>query len=450
MNWVQKRLVSWVSKSIGESFDEKSWLAWLGGGIPSQSGEVVNYETATRVTAVLACCRSIAEGVSQIPVGFYRESTDGSKEMLRGESLHKVLSRRPNEWMTSFEFRETLTYHALLARGGYAVINRVRGRVRELLPLLPHRVEPKMDKNYKLTYSVLMDDGSKMVFNKRDIFHIRGPSWDTFTGIDIISKAREAIGLSLAAEKSHARYHKNGTKLSGLISVDGSLKPEARDRLIDHFKASTTGDNSYKATILDMGAKFTPMTGKGDETQHLETRQFEVEEICRAFKVFPVMAGYSDKATTHASAEQMFLAHVVHTLGPWVERWEQSLDRDLLTASDLANGYLTKFNLQGLLRGDAKTRAEYYASGILNGWLVRNEARRMEDLNPIDGLDKPLVPLNMGSVDELTEAVSNELSSYRPDLDKKLISPLVLKALSYHLRGEAEKSQDVISQLLIP
>ena len=143
------------------------------------------------------------------------------------------------------------------------------------------------------------------------------------------------------------------------------------------------------------------MSMTGVDSQHLETRRHQIEEVCRFMRVFPQMAGYSDKTSTFASAEQFFIAHVVHSLGPWNERWEQSLDRDLLTKQEIAQGYFTKLSVQGLMRGDVTSRSAFYASAITNGYMTRNEVRALEDLNPIDGLDEPLIPLNMvGANDE--------------------------------------------------
>jgi HK97 family phage portal protein len=143
-----------------------------------------------------------------------------------------------------------------------------------------------------------------------------------------------------------------------------------------------------------MDSTWTPLAMKGVDSEHLDTRRFQIEEICRDLKVFPQMVGYADKTATFASAEAFFLAHVIHTLAPWIENWEQSLARDLFPDED---DIAAKFSLQGLLRGDNTARANFYASGITNGWLTRNEARRFEDLNPIDGLEEPLLPLNMAT-----------------------------------------------------
>jgi len=131
------------------------------------------------------------------------------------------------------------------------------------------------------------------------------------------------------------------------------------------------------------------------DAQHLETRRYQVEEVCRAMRVMPIMVGISDKATTYASAEQMFLHHVVHTLSPWYERIEQSIDCNLLGDNEMDDGYYAKFIEEALLRGAMKDTAEYLVKMTSAGLMTRNEGRAKLDLNPLPGLDKPLTPVNM-------------------------------------------------------
>jgi HK97 family phage portal protein len=147
--------------------------------------------------------------------------------------------------------------------------------------------------------------------------------------------------------------------------------------------------------ILDRNAKFLPTSLSGVDAQHLETRKYQIEEVCRAYRVMPIMVGYSDKASTYASAEQMFLAHVVHTLSPWYERIEQSANAKLLSPQERTSGLYTKFVAAGLLRGALKDTAEYLHKLVLDGIMTRNEARDKLDLNPLDGLNEPLTPANM-------------------------------------------------------
>lgn len=371
-----------------------TWQA-LFGGPGSRSGVAVNVSSALRVATVLSCARVLAEGIATPPLKILREAPDGKKSPALDHSIYKLLSRQPNEWMTSFEMREMMMFHAVLTGNAYAYIGRVGKEIRELIPLLPERVVAKQETDYTLTYEVSDLNGVVARLPRQSVMHIRGPSWNGFSGLDMVHQAREAIGLAIATEESHARLHSNGVKPGGIVSVEGTLSPEARQRLRANIEAAHAGvQNAFKTMVLDQNAKWTPFAMTGVDSQHIATRAFEIEEICRALRVFPQMVGHTDKTATFASAEAFFLAHVIYSLMPWVTRWEHSIERDLLQGED---DVIAKFFMQGLMRGDNKTRSEFYGKGILDGWLTRNEARAFEDLNPIAGLDDPLQPLNMTS-----------------------------------------------------
>lgn len=360
-----------------------------------RSGVSVNVDSALKVSTVFACLRVLADGIAQVPLKLYREKGDGSKELAKDHPAYRLLSRRPNEWMTSFEFRQVMMFHAVLLGNGCAYIGRIRGAPRELIPLVPGSFTIDQAADYTLTYRVTDLAGRATVLPREDVFHLRGPSWTGTAGLDALQVAREAVGLAIATEQTHAALHANGTQPGGVLSVKGSLDDAARARLKEAWAQYQGGlQNRFKTAVLDMDSTWTPLAMKGVDSEHLDTRRFQIEEICRDLKVFPQMVGYADKTATFASAEAFFLAHVIHTLAPWIENWEQSLARDLFPDED---DIVAKFSLQGLLRGDNTARANFYASGITNGWLTRNEARRFEDLNPIDGLEEPLLPLNMAT-----------------------------------------------------
>ena len=371
-----------------------SWAA-LFGQQNSRAGVSVNVDSALKVSTVFACLRVLADGIAQVPLKVYREKADGSKELARDHPAYRLLSRRPNEWMTSFEFRQVLMFHAVLLGNGCAYIGRIRGVPRELIPLVPGSYTIEQAKDYTLTYRLTDRGGRTTVLPREDVFHLRGPSWTGTAGLDALQVAREAVGLAIATEETHAALHANGTQPGGVLSVKGSLDDAARARLKESWAQYQGGlANRFKTAVLDMDSTWTPLGMKGVDAEHLDTRRFQIEEICRDLKVFPQMVGYADKTATFASAEAFFLAHVIHTLNPWIENWEQSLARDLFPDED---DIVAKFSMQGLLRGDNAARATFYASGITNGWLTRNEARRLEDLNPIEGLGEPLLPLNMST-----------------------------------------------------
>jgi len=372
-------------------------LSWAGlfGQQNSRAGVSVNVDSALKVSTVFACLRVLADGIAQVPLKVYREKADGAKELAKDHPAYRLLSRRPNEWMTSFEFRQVMMFHATLLGNGCAYIGRIRGVPRELIPLVPGSYTIEQARDYTLTYRLNGPNGQSTLLPREDVFHLRGPSWTGAAGLDALQVAREAVGLAIATEETHAALHANGTQPGGVLSVKGSLDDAARARLKESWVQYQGGlANRFKTAVLDMDSTWTPLGMKGVDAEHLDTRRFQIEEICRDLKVFPQMVGYADKTATFASAEAFFLAHVIHTLNPWIENWEQSLARDLFPDED---DILAKFSMQGLLRGDNAARATFYASGITNGWLTRNEARRLEDLNPIEGLGEPLLPLNMST-----------------------------------------------------
>ena len=371
-----------------------SWSA-LFGQQNSRAGVSVNVDSALKVSTVFACLRVLADGIAQVPLKVYREKADGSKELAKDHPAYRLLSRRPNEWMTSFEFRQVMMFHAVLLGNGCAYIGRIRGVPKELIPLVPGSYTIEQASDYTLTYRLTGTNGQTAVLPREEVFHLRGPSWTGAAGLDALQVAREAVGLAIATEETHAALHANGTQPGGVLSVKGSLDDAARARLKESWAQYQGGlANRFKTAVLDMDSTWTPLGMKGVDAEHLDTRRFQIEEICRDLKVFPQMVGYADKTATFASAEAFFLAHVIHTLNPWIENWEQSLARDLFPDED---DIVAKFSMQGLLRGDNAARATFYASGITNGWLTRNEARRLEDLNPIEGLGEPLLPLNMST-----------------------------------------------------
>jgi HK97 family phage portal protein len=374
-----------------------TWTALLGGA-RSKTGLSVSEANALRVAVVYACCRVICEDVGKLPLKLIQENDDGSKAVAKRHPLHRLLSRRPNEWQTSMEWRMTMLLHALLKKGGYSYINRSSaGEVLELIPLMPGNVTPRQDAARRVFYEVRDARGTITTLRREQVHVIHGLSWDGLGALEVVHQGSEAIGLAMATEETQARLHGQGARPGGIISTEKTLTEPQVNRIKAQFADNYSGlENAFRTLLLDNGMEFKPWAMTGVDAQHLETRRHQVEEVCRFFRVFPSMIGYSDKATTYASAEAFFTAHVIHTLMPWVTLWEQAIARDLLAEEEQESGLGAKFLLQGLLRGDAASRAEFYASGITNGWMTRNEARRLEDFNPLPGLDAVLTPLNMG------------------------------------------------------
>jgi len=389
-----------------------NWRHWLGekiagvkmtsldlfrevyGGRSSKSGAAVTAQSALEVSTVLACCRVIANGVAQVPWPLYQEAK-GKRRKATEHPLYARLYRRPNQWQTSFEFRETIMFHVLLGYNAYVFVNRVGmdRKIVELVPIEPHRVEVKQLLDGSLEYKVSDGKGGTQTFGADAIWHIRGPSWNGWAGMDGMKLAREAIGLSITLEQGQAEFQKNGAQISGVLSMKQKLSPERFAFLSSWLDKHLPGGERFgKPLIADDEAKWTGTTMSAVDQQLIETRKHQIEEICRSFGVMPIMVGHADKTATYASAEQMFLAHVVHTLSPWYQRLEQSADVNLLTEQERDDGYYTKFNPNALMRGAARDRAEFYKAALGDtqrpGWMVRNEVRALEEFDPIEGGDE--------------------------------------------------------------
>lgn len=353
----------------------------------ARSGITVTTERALEVATVMACARAIAEGVAQVPIKFY--SRGDGPEKLANHPLMPILTRRPNAWQTSFEFRETVLFHLILCGNAFVYVNRVNGEVRELIPVEPGRVLVDRKTDLSITYQITWPDGRSPILTEREVWHLRGPSWNSWMGLEATKLAREAIGLALATEEAHARLHKNGIRPSGVYSVEGTLTPEQHKKLGEWISRQYSGENAGAPLILDRAARWMQQTMTGVDAQHIETRKFQIEEICRHMRVIPMMVGATDKTATYASAEQMFIAHVVHTITPWATRFEQSAENALLALDDDTD---IRFDLKGLMRGAAKDRADYYAKALGSGghqaWMTRNEIRADDGLDPVPGGDE--------------------------------------------------------------
>ncbi len=294
--------------------------------------------------------------------------------------------------------------HARLTKGSFNYISRASdGRVLELVPLIPEQVIPLRDlRTGVVSYDLIDPDGKRRSVPRSSIMCLRGPSWDTVQGVEVIRVCREIFGLTLAVDESVARLHANGTRPSGVLSTETGLDDEALARIKRNIQQKNEGpQNAGRLMVLDLGFKYFQTSMSGIDAQTLESRRFQIEEVARVMGVYPQMIGHSDKTSTYASAEQFSRDHVTYTLNQWCVRLEQVIARDLLTDEENDQGYFAKLSTDGLLRGDSKARAELYASGIVNGWMTRNEARRKEDLDPLPGLDQPLVPANMLSADQI-------------------------------------------------
>lgn len=366
-----------------------------GGGSGIVGGMHVNERTALQVATVLACVKVIADGCATPRFEVFREKPDGRRERATNIPEHRLLSRRPNEWQTSFEWRRQMTMHAALCGAGLSI--KVRGdnrRVRELIPVEPGRWEVYRLSRYELVYRCWDEFGLIGEFSPDDVFILNGVQWDWVRSLDAVKLARSAIGLAMVTEQSQAAMHKNGLRPSGVYSVKGTLGEEQHERLTAHIKRLGGANRAGDPLILDGDAQWTPTAQKGVDAQHVETRRLQIEEICRGYGVFPIMVGHNDKSATFASSEAFFAAHTKHTLAPWHAAWTQRTDEMLLDGS---GPLFAEFDTRYLTEGSMAARAQWARTMVELGIYTRNEIRDEEGMDPLPGLDEPLTPMNMST-----------------------------------------------------
>lgn len=361
-------------------------------GASSKAGVLITEDVALACAAVAACVRVTSEDVAKLPLILYRRLANGGKERATDHPLYSLMHDRPNDWQTSFEFRQMEQGHVEYRGNGFAYINRIGREVRELIPIHPNRVTVKQLANWQLEYDI---SGDK-VRRPKEILHLRGLTTDGVCGISTLSAAREAIGLAVATERHGARLFANGARASGIAKHKGVLTDPAAERLKNHIEEAIGGDNVHRVLLLEEGMEWEQLTMTSEDSQFLETRKFQTSEIARFWRIPPHKIGDLERAT-FSNIEHQALEYVTDSLMPRLTRWEQRLNRDLLTEAEQREFYF-EFLTDALLRGDTTSRFNAYRVAIDGGWMNPNEARVKENMDPQPGLDEFRRPLNMEKV----------------------------------------------------
>lgn len=371
-------------------------------------------ENALKATVVLCITRVIADGIAQVPFKLMKKSpTGGRGEDATEHPLYNLLRYEPNEWQTSYEFREQAAFHLVGTGNSFVYINRdLRGNPTELYAFKPESVTVTQNDDFSISYRVATGTHSFVDLPASDVWHIKGPSWDGIVGLNISEIAQQAIGLAIASETFGAKLFSNAARPGGILSSDANLTKDQRDELRRAWQEQQGGlRNAHGTAVLGGGMKFQSISSSANDAQWTESRRFQIEEICRAFRVQPIMV-MQQGATSYASVEQLMLAHLQNCLLPWYERIEQSARKALLTNADKQAGYYVKLDGRALLEASNTDRLAYYNAGRTQGWLTINDVRDKEDLKRFDDplADKPMPAANLfGQQEEpaLPEANNN-------------------------------------------
>lgn len=391
-----------ISSSALESF-------LINGTVPGSSatGLNVSEETALKCAAVYSCVRVLSESVAQLPLKTYKRLKGKGKEPFPDHPLSKLLSLTPNPEMTAFTFWETMMAHLPTWGNAFAFIEwNGAGHPAALWPLKPNRVEVRRMENGEIGYILSTDKGQKQIYYAENILHIPGLGFDGLVGYSVIRMAAEAIGLDMAAERYAGKFFGNSATPGGVFEHPTKMSKEAQERFKEGWEQMHTGlENAHKTAVLEEGMKYKQITVNPEDAQLLESRKFSRSIISGLFRVPAHMINDLEKAT-FSNIEHQSIEFAKYTLTPWLRRIEQSLNTRLFTPRE-QDEYFAEFVLDGLLRGDVKSRNEAHEIAIRSGYVSINEVRAEENRPPVEGGDRNLVQMQMIPIDQLGQEVTN-------------------------------------------
>ena len=391
---VKSALLNWLGVPISLTTGT-FWEEWFG---TSSSGKVVTADKAIQLSAVWACVRLLSESISTLPLKIYVRQPDGSRKAATDHPAYSILCRRPNSEMTPSRFMLMVVASICLRGNAFIEKKFIANRLVSLVPLLPQNMVVKRLTTGALEYKYT-ENGNERVIPVKNIMHIRGFGLDGVCGMMPMKTGRDVIGSAMAVEESAAKIFEQGLQSSGFLSAENALTDDQRERLRGYMASFTGSKNAGKLMVLEGGLKYQGVTMNPEDAQMLESRAFSIEEICRWFRVPPFMVGHTTKQSSWASSlEGMNLQFLTHTLRPLLVNIEQEIGRCLLDSDD---DVFAEFSVEGLLRADSAGRAAYYTSALQNGWMSRNDVRRLENMPPIEGGDIYTVQLNLTQLKNL-------------------------------------------------
>lgn len=346
-------------------------------------GSSINGDTAQGVSACYAAVQAISEAIATLPLHLYKEDKD-SRVKAKGHPLYKVLHSEANPEQSALSFREYMTSAVLLRGNAFArLVFGSDGQVREMWPLDPDRVRVIRLKSGALAYECTLEGGTVARYLDGEILHLRhrlGP--DGVMGQGPIQLARGVFELAVN-ELDHGRdTFKNGAKLLGVLEVPTKLNPDQKASIKEGWRANASG----QTPVLENGASYKPLSMTLADAEWIESRRFTVEEVARLFRCpAPILGHLQD--SNYSNSSEMARWFITHTLARWMTMWEQEISRKCLTEAG-RRIYWAEFSAEGMMRGDSLNRAQFYQRGIEDGWLLKSEARALENLPAIEGIDE--------------------------------------------------------------
>lgn len=406
-----------IVQSLPKPSDEDAWVAYLSG-----KGYAVNHSTALRVAVAIRCADVVAKTMASLGCHLYKETAKG-KERAIGHPLYRMLRLLPNPETTAYEFWHMYVFNLMFTKGAYAKIVRDQnGFIRELWNIPTNHVYP--DRN-----SVTGERYIDVVYSGRSFQGVRNangeriyaPNFMYTPGLrfqdeddphDFIHIAADVLGLTMALSGYAKDYFENGANLGGFVEYPNAVNAEAFARFRKDWEKAYSGVASqHKWALLEGGFKLTKFDSKPEEAQALESRKFEIEEVCRILGVPPHKVFMLDRMTFN-NVEELNIEYVQETIDPMDERLTQTIYKDLLTSNEQKK-YYAKFNTNKLLKGNTKVRTEYYGAMRQNGIMSANDIRDLEEMNKI--------PEESGGNEYLVNGNMIPLSAAKNNLPKAML-----------------------------
>ena len=363
----------------------EEWIDLLVGAGVAPAGQVVTEHTALRQATVYACVSLLSETFASLPLKVYRD-VNGRREEAEDDPLYALLHDQPNPLMNSFQWRQTLEGHRKLWGNAYAYLERgARGRIVALWPARPDRSKGKLDPKSRTLVYDLDVMGEKMTdVPASSVLHVPGLGFDGLTGYSPIGLMRKAVSMALAAEDFGAQFFGNSAMPSGVLSTQNQLSPEAAERLKQSWQTMHGGDNKWRVAVLEEGMTWASIGINPDEAQFIESRNLQSRDIARAFGVYPWMVGLDSQGMTYANVEQQQIAFMMWRVRPDATAWEHAIQARVAPARTTRSCFL----LDGVVRADLKTRTDAYSKSVGRPYMTVNEARKLENLPPVEGGDE--------------------------------------------------------------
>jgi HK97 family phage portal protein len=348
------------------------------------SGQSVSLDKSMRVSAVWACVRLISETVSTLPVKVYQKQSDGSRIEAKDHQLYEVLCREPNRVQTPAKMLEFLVACLCIKGNAYFEKKMIGKRLIALIPILPQSVtDVKLLDSGRYEYTINSGAGKEQKLLDDKIWHIRGFGTNGVLGDDVFGTGREVIGAALASNETAYKFFESGLSSSGFLSTDKVLNPDQRKKIGESLNRFNGSKNAGKSMVLEAGMSYHGISINPEQAQLLQTRGYDVEEICRLFKVPPVLVGFMSKQSSWASSlEALNQQFLTYTLMPIIRNIEQSITKSLLDPVERDVIY-AEFSYEGFLRADSKSRTEFYKAMVDIGAMNRDEVRKKENLPPM-------------------------------------------------------------------